>query len=70
MNATFRTVVFDVPPTPLGLLPARVVIEHWCNSCHQRVALDDLVAHARADDARSGHPASVRSVWQGGDAIE
>jgi hypothetical protein len=33
MTVTFRTIVLDVPPSPLGLLAGRLVIEHWCNQC-------------------------------------
>ena len=43
----YRTVVLHVPPTPLGLLPERWVVEHWCNDCRQRVETNDLVTHAR-----------------------
>lgn len=56
MTTTFRTIVLDVPPTPLGLLPARVVIEHWCNACRAKVASADLARHARSHDARSPVP--------------
>lgn len=52
MTITFRTVVLDVPPTPLGLLPRRFVIEHWCNECGQQVDHGALAAHARAHGAR------------------
>lgn len=45
---TFRTVVVNLPTTPLGLLPARWKIEHWCTLCHSEVATQDLVAHAQA----------------------
>jgi hypothetical protein len=55
MTITFRTVALDVPPTPLGLLRGRVVIEHWCNLCRLRVATEDL-AHMPAPTA----PPSLR----------
>ncbi len=48
MNVTFRTLVLDVPPSPLGLLPGRLVIEHWCNQCRHKVATEHLAAHARS----------------------
>lgn len=47
MTATYRTVVLHVPPTPLGLLPERWVVEHWCNDCRQRVVGDQLITHAQ-----------------------
>lgn len=50
MTVTFRTIVFDVPPTPLGLLPGRIIIEHWCNSCRRKVATEHLATHARSHD--------------------
>ncbi len=50
MTVTFRTIVLDVPPSPLGLLPARIVIEHRCNLCHHEIATEDLGAHARRHD--------------------
>ena len=52
-TTTFRTVVLDLPPTPLGLLPGRVVIEHWCNACRDKVAAEDLADHARSHDGPS-----------------
>lgn len=60
MTTTFRTIVLDVPPTPLGLLPARVVIEHWCNACRQKVDSADLAVHARS------HSPSSSVLHQGG----
>lgn len=43
----FRTIVTELPPTPLGLLPARWTIEHWCTTCRHHVAATDLLAHAQ-----------------------
>ncbi len=43
---TYRTLVRDLPATPLGLLPATVVVEHWCSTCLRQVDLPDLVSHA------------------------
>jgi hypothetical protein len=48
MTAIFRTVVIDLPPTPLGLLSDRWTIEHWCTLCRHQVATEDLVTHAQA----------------------
>jgi hypothetical protein len=56
MTTTFRTVVLELPPTPLGLLSKRWLIEHWCNNCGRKVASDDLLAHAQAHDAGSSMP--------------
>jgi hypothetical protein len=44
---TYRTIVVHLPPTPLGLLPERWAIEHWCGLCRQRVTPAQLVAHAK-----------------------
>ncbi len=55
MTITYRTVVLHVPPTPLGLLAERWTVEHWCSLCHQRVASQTLVAHAR-DHELSANP--------------
>jgi hypothetical protein len=41
----YRTIVTELPATPLGLLPARWTIEHHCTTCHHRVAIDELIAH-------------------------
>lgn len=45
-------------PTPFGLIPERWRLEHWCGICRERVATDQLVAHAqgheRAERAGSG----------------
>jgi hypothetical protein len=48
MTTIFRTLVLDLPPTPLGLLPRRWKIEHRCTLCRSEVATQDLVAHAQA----------------------
>jgi hypothetical protein len=50
MTTTFRTVVLDLPPTPLGLLPRSWRIEHRCNTCGAKVATNDLVAHSQTHD--------------------
>ncbi|MEA2843048.1 MAG: hypothetical protein QOJ69_719 [Actinomycetota bacterium] len=80
MTVTYRTVVLHLPPTPLGLLPERWAIEHWCNRCRHRVMPEELVAHARGhrrdehsdDDDESfqsptdvGHTGSGQSFHRG-----
>lgn len=45
---TYRTEILHLPPTPLGLLGERWLTEHTCTTCRQRVATDQLIAHARA----------------------
>ncbi len=50
MTITYRTVVLHIPPTPLGLLPERWTVEHYCNLCRQRVTPETLVAHTRNHD--------------------
>ena len=62
MTVTFRTAVWDLPPTPLGLLPRRLVVEHRCDSCGEKVGHDHLVEHALAHGAGP--------TGQGGDVIE
>jgi hypothetical protein len=47
MTTIFRTLVLDLPPTPLGLLPRRWAIEHQCTICRSKVATEDLIAHAK-----------------------
>lgn len=46
----FRTEVFYVPPSPLGLVGNHWVVQHRCTICHQRVPGDQLLTHAQ------GHP--------------
>jgi hypothetical protein len=61
MTAAFRTLVLRLDPTPLGLIPERWVIEHWCTSCRQNVGTAELLAHAQAHAGRlveSGAPPS------------
>jgi hypothetical protein len=48
----FTTTVMEVPPSPLGLLPAKVLVHHRCQECHELVRTDELVDHARAHDSR------------------
>lgn len=48
MTTIFRTRVAYLPPTPLGLLPGRWAVEHYCDVCRSRVQTDDLIPHAQA----------------------
>ncbi len=58
MTITYRTIVLHVAPTPMGLLPERWVVDHWCNACRQRVTSDQLVLHARGhEDIHDDFPA-------------
>jgi DNA-binding transcriptional regulator PaaX len=59
MTVTYRTFVRHLPSTPMGLLPERWVLDHWCNACRQRVATDQLVAHARRHHGESFPPPST-----------
>lgn len=43
----YHTDVFLLPPTPLGLLPARWSISHHCSTCWARVPTDQLIDHAK-----------------------
>lgn len=66
MTVTYRSVVLHVPPTPMGLLPARWVVDHWCNACRQRVATDQLIAHAQGHTGGSFPPASPAATMARG----
>jgi len=48
MTTIYRTIVLDLPPTPLGLLPRRWAIQHHCTVCRNNVATEDLIRHAQA----------------------
>lgn len=43
----FRTEVFYVPASPLGLIGDRWVVQHRCSACHERVPGDHLLTHAQ-----------------------
>jgi uncharacterized Zn-finger protein len=47
MTTTYRTMIVHVPATPLGSVPERWVVDHWCNLCRRRVEHDQLIAHAQ-----------------------
>jgi len=49
----YRTEVFYIHPSPLGLVGDRWVIEHWCTACGQRVTADRLITHAQTHDDNS-----------------
>jgi hypothetical protein len=51
MTTMFRTLVSYLPPTPLGLLPGRWAVQHYCIVCRVAVATGDLVEHAQAHSA-------------------
>ncbi|MDQ6613201.1 MAG: hypothetical protein M3083_00145 [Actinomycetota bacterium] len=57
VTTTYRSIVLHIPPTPLGLLPERWTIEHWCNLCRQRVTPAQLITHAQdhEHDQHSAH---------------
>lgn len=55
MTVTYRTFVLHLPPTPLGLLPERWAIEHRCSRCRQRVAPEQLIAHAQDHERNDRH---------------
>jgi hypothetical protein len=68
MTITFQTVVLRLPPTPLGLLPERWVVEHWCPTCRHSVGTEELLAHAQAHHRASRPSASTRPAPPGLDA--
>jgi hypothetical protein len=43
---SYRTIVIHVPASPLGLSPARWILDHWCNTCHQKVPTNELITHS------------------------
>ncbi len=51
MTTLFRTVVTDIPATPLGLLPREWKVEHRCTLCWSHVATADLIRHAQGHSA-------------------
>jgi hypothetical protein len=54
-RVVYRTEVVHLPATPLGLLPPRWAISHYCGHCHQRVEPDQLITHAQNHIAND-HP--------------
>lgn len=61
----FNTTVVKVPPTPRGLIPEYWMIEHWCRTCHQRVAPEIPLAHAQEHAANGS-----RDSLEKGDMID
>ncbi len=51
MTTAFRTHVFYAPPSPLGLLPGKWVVDHHCILCRHRIDTADLIRHAQAHTA-------------------
>jgi hypothetical protein len=47
MTVIYRTLVYWVPPSPLGLVGNRWAIEHRCDLCHRTVPTDQLLSHAK-----------------------
>lgn len=50
MMITYRTVVLHVPPSPMGLVPERWMIEHRCPLCRHGVTSEQLIAHAQSHE--------------------
>ena len=47
-DVAYRTLVYWIEPSPLGLVGNRWAIEHRCNLCRQAVPTDQLLGHAQA----------------------
>lgn len=63
---TVRTIVYDDPGTPLGLLGRSQWVVHRCDVCRHEIPTNELTAHARAH----GEPAPRWKVTEEGDTIE
>ncbi|MGQ0592095.1 MAG: hypothetical protein ACT4QB_05435 [Gammaproteobacteria bacterium] len=59
MTVNFHTTVFDVPPSPMGLIPQGFWIRHRCALCWAEVPTAELTNHARSHDG-------PRSAQEGG----
>ncbi len=46
----YRTIVDYSPPSPLGLIPGRWTIQHWCTTCRTPIPTEGLIAHAQTHD--------------------
>lgn len=55
MNVIYRTLVYWVTPSPLGLVGNRWAIEHRCSLCHETVPTDQLLTHAQGHAPRYAH---------------
>ncbi len=53
MRTLYRTIVMLLPETPMGLLPERWVIEHYCQSCNEQVETAELIDHAKEHAANT-----------------
>lgn len=60
MTVAFRTTVWFSPPSPLGLLPGRMVVDHTCRVCLQLVSTDELIDHAKIHESAGPPPAEGR----------
>jgi len=59
-DTVYRTLVYWIDPSPLGLVGNRWAIEHRCTHCRQIVPTDQLLAHAQAHAATTHQsPASA-----------
>ena len=59
-DIVYRTLVYWIDPSPLGLVGNRWAIEHRCTRCRQAVPTDQLLAHAQAHVATAHQsPASA-----------
>ena len=63
---SLRTIVYDDPGMPLGLLGRSQWVVHVCNECRMEVPPGDLTAHARAH----GEPPPSWEAAKEGGAIE
>lgn len=78
MTTTYRTIATRLTATPLGLLPERWTIEHWCDTCRDTVPTDELLTHAQnhehhhatAGASRGTRAAAVATIHPEGDTIE
>ncbi|MDA8263988.1 MAG: hypothetical protein M0T79_01305 [Actinomycetota bacterium] len=61
-----RTIVYDDPGTPLGLLGRSQRVVHVCNECRTEIPTGELTTHAQAH----GEPARWWEVAEEGSAIE
>ena len=57
MTVAFRTTVSYSPPSPMGLLPGRMVVGHTCRVCLAVVSTDELIDHAKIHEAAGRPPA-------------
>ena len=58
-DTVYRTLVYWIDPSPLGLVGNRWAIEHRCTHCRQIVPTDQLLAHAQAHAATAHQKSCV-----------